>query len=358
MPNRIKPKRSYTASSVPLTTDLETHELAIRWTDSPAMFTKDAAGNIVSVTLGGGGGGGGSANIVEATTAAGFPATGSVGTLYHATNVRRIFFWDASGVYVEAGTAGGGGEDTTLRALFTPAAPTSVTATGGNAQVALTWSAPTVSAQTPITDYVVQFSSNSGSTWTTFSDGTSTSTSATVTGLTNGTAYVFRVAATNAIGTGAYSTPSSAVTPAAGPAITYANKYGSGGTGSHTVTGTGTGTITATVTGGGDDSDTRLWLLIGNTGTLSYTVTASSEASLDGGRLYLTSASPAQHSAGGAFDIATLSGLTNVSAAVSGTGSATGTVAVTAGQHLVLRYAKDSSETVGNDRITATLSIA
>ena len=56
-----------------------------------------------------GGGGGGSANIVEATTAAGFPATGSAGTLYHATDVRRIYFWDATGgVYVEAGTSGGG----------------------------------------------------------------------------------------------------------------------------------------------------------------------------------------------------------------------------------------------------------
>jgi hypothetical protein len=54
-------------------------------------------------------GGGGSANIVEATTSAGFPATGSAGTLYHATDVRRIFFWDASGVYVEAGPSGGGG---------------------------------------------------------------------------------------------------------------------------------------------------------------------------------------------------------------------------------------------------------
>jgi hypothetical protein len=53
MANKIKPKRSYTASSVPLTTDLESHELAINWADGKA-FTKNAAGNIVSVTLGGG----------------------------------------------------------------------------------------------------------------------------------------------------------------------------------------------------------------------------------------------------------------------------------------------------------------
>jgi hypothetical protein len=101
-------------------------------------------------------------------------------------------------------------------ALFLPAAPTSLTTTAGNAQVILAWTAPTVSAQTPITDYLVQSSTNSGSTWTTVSDGTSTATSATVTGLTNGTPYVFRVAAVNGVGTGAYSSATSSVTPGAG----------------------------------------------------------------------------------------------------------------------------------------------
>jgi hypothetical protein len=59
MPNKIKPRRSYTANAVPTTSDLETHELAINWVDNKA-FTKNAAGQIVSVTLGGGAGGGSS----------------------------------------------------------------------------------------------------------------------------------------------------------------------------------------------------------------------------------------------------------------------------------------------------------
>jgi Concanavalin A-like lectin/glucanases superfamily len=76
MANKIKPKRSYTASSVPLTTDLETHELAINWADGKA-FTKNAAGNIVSVTLGGGGGSG----LTWSSVPASATATGTAGQI-------------------------------------------------------------------------------------------------------------------------------------------------------------------------------------------------------------------------------------------------------------------------------------
>jgi hypothetical protein len=48
--------------------------------------------------------------------------------------------------------------------------------------------------------------------FTTFSDGTATTTTATVTGLTNGTVYYFKVAAVNSAGTSAYSAVSSGVT--------------------------------------------------------------------------------------------------------------------------------------------------
>ena len=99
--------------------------------------------------------------------------------------------------------------------LFKPAAPTSVTATSGNAQAVVSWTAPAVVVP-PLTDYSVQFSTNGGTTWTTASDAVSTATSATITGLTNGAAYVFRVAGINGIGAGAYSTQSAAVTPTAG----------------------------------------------------------------------------------------------------------------------------------------------
>lgn len=74
MANPIKPKRSYTPSSVPTTSDLQTHELALNWNDGK-VFTKDAAGNIVTWTLGSGGGGGGTSwvSAPASATASGTP---------------------------------------------------------------------------------------------------------------------------------------------------------------------------------------------------------------------------------------------------------------------------------------------
>ncbi|NDC96439.1 fibronectin type III domain-containing protein [bacterium] len=96
-----------------------------------------------------------------------------------------------------------------------PGVPTALSGSSGNAQVSLTWTAPASNGGLSITNYSVQYSSNSGSTWTTFSRTASATASQIVTGLTNGTAYVFRVAAINGVGTGAYTAASSSVTPSA-----------------------------------------------------------------------------------------------------------------------------------------------
>ena len=93
-----------------------------------------------------------------------------------------------------------------------PDAPVISSVTAGNAQVVVAWSAPANNGAA-ISDYVVQYSTSSSGSYTTFADGISTSTSATVTGLTNGTAYYFKVAATNSVGTGSNSAASAAATP-------------------------------------------------------------------------------------------------------------------------------------------------
>ncbi len=98
-----------------------------------------------------------------------------------------------------------------------PSAPTGVSGTTGDASVGLIWTAPTDSGQSDITDYLVHYSSDGGTTWSTAVDMGGTATGGTITGLTNGTGYVFQVAAVSAAGTGAYSSSSPTVTPQGPP---------------------------------------------------------------------------------------------------------------------------------------------
>ena len=153
---------------------------------------------VLAATGGGGGGGSFSWSSVPAS-----PSTsGSNGDLAY----------DAFFFYVKSSA---GWRRTAISAWTPLGAPTSVTAVGGDAQATVSWTAPTETGGYAITDYAVQYSSDSGSSWTTFSDGTSTDASAVVTSLTNGTAYTFRVAAITAAGTGPYSSASDSVTPGA-----------------------------------------------------------------------------------------------------------------------------------------------
>lgn len=100
-------------------------------------------------------------------------------------------------------------------AATVPGAPTAVRATAGNAQATVTWTAPTNTGGSPITGYTVTpYIGTTAQPARTF---TTTATTQTITGLTNGTAYTFRVAARNAVGLGPASTPSAAVTPTGGP---------------------------------------------------------------------------------------------------------------------------------------------
>ena len=123
---------------------------------------------------------------------------------------------------VRAVSAGGTSEPSQVATTTPgiPGAPTNLTATPGNARVVLSWRAPTVTGGSSIADYVVQWSTNGGESWITFVDGVSSATTATVTGLENSIAHVFRVRAVNATGTGpassmAAATPWPLVTPGA-----------------------------------------------------------------------------------------------------------------------------------------------
>jgi len=102
-----------------------------------------------------------------------------------------------------------------------PGAPTSVSATAGDAQATVSFTAPTfVGIPPPITGYRA-ISSPGGLT------ATGASSPLTVTGLSNGTAYTFNVQATNSVGYGAAGT-SGSVTPAAVLALFFGGYTGTG----------------------------------------------------------------------------------------------------------------------------------
>jgi len=93
-----------------------------------------------------------------------------------------------------------------------PDAPRSLNAAADDRKITLTWTAPLFDGGAAVKDYIVQYRlTGAGNPWQTFADGTSSRTSATVTGLTNGTAYDFQVAASNAAGIGTYTSISGVV---------------------------------------------------------------------------------------------------------------------------------------------------
>ncbi len=92
-----------------------------------------------------------------------------------------------------------------------PGIPTNVVGARGNHSVTVSWSAPTTGG-TKITGYGVLAT-------TTVKSCTTTSHSCSVTGLTNGLPYKFRVYAKNGIGASPYSTFSQPVTPASPPIV-------------------------------------------------------------------------------------------------------------------------------------------
>ena len=104
--------------------------------------------------------------------------------------------------------------------LFVPSAPaqapgqvTGVNATAGQSQASVTWTAPASNGGSPITSYrITPYIGTTAQTPVTVS---APATARTIANLTPGTTYTFKVAAVNAIGTGADSAASNPVTPTA-----------------------------------------------------------------------------------------------------------------------------------------------
>ena len=140
-------------------------------------------------------------------------STGSTATDY---TVRNLTNGQTYTFKVRAVNSDGAGAASAASPSITPAtepgAPTGLGATGGDQEVDLMWTAPASNGGQSITDY--EYEQGGSGTWT--STG-STVPSYTVTGLTNGQPYRFRVRALNSAGAGAASAASPNVTPATEP---------------------------------------------------------------------------------------------------------------------------------------------
>ncbi|WP_018682977.1 fibronectin type III domain-containing protein [Actinokineospora enzanensis] len=113
-----------------------------------------------------------------------------------------------------------------LPSITAPSAPSGVAAVAGNGSATVSWSAPG-DGGSPIIGYTVTPYAGAAALAPIAVTGTSTQ----VTGLTNGTAYTFRVTAANAIGTSGPSGPSNAVTPSATPIPGYVQQVSGRGPG-------------------------------------------------------------------------------------------------------------------------------
>lgn len=112
-----------------------------------------------------------------------------------------------------AGTPGvtGGGPVVTA-----PGAPSIGAATGASSSATVRWAAPGDNGGSAVTGYSVRVLNGAEQQVGALRPAGGTATSVVVTGLANGTAYHFQVAATNSAGTGAFSVSSNTVTPSAG----------------------------------------------------------------------------------------------------------------------------------------------
>jgi hypothetical protein len=179
--------------------------------DAPTISTATRGNGEATITFNAPGDNGGSPISYYTVTSnvGGFVAYGGSSpiTITGLTNGQAYTFTVTATNAVGTSTASSATNSVTPATI--PGAPTIGTATAGNGQATITFSAPVSNGGSAITIYTV--TSNTGIT------ATGGSSPITVTGLTNGQAYTFTVTASNALGTSTASVASNSVTPATVP---------------------------------------------------------------------------------------------------------------------------------------------
>ncbi len=176
-----------------------------------------------------------------------------------------------------------------------PTAPTIGTASAGNTRMSVTFTAPVFTGASAITSYTATCGSVTA---------TGTTSPITVTGLINGTAYTCTVAATNAFGSGVYSSASNSVTPMAALIITSLSSMGISVVPNQSLLGTGTVTVVANQSGTWTATSATPWLsLTQSSGGFPGVVAATASAAGLAAGSYNGSISVAGTAVGGAQTI-------------------------------------------------------
>ncbi|HXW78606.1 MAG TPA: fibronectin type III domain-containing protein, partial [Acidimicrobiales bacterium] len=157
-------------------------------------------------------------NIYQGTSSGGetlLQSTGTTSTTFTSTGLTNgtTYYFKVTAVN-SVGESSFSNEVSATPAVV-PGAPRALTATGGNAQVALAWDAPASTGGDPVLGYKIYQGTSSGGEVLLTSTST-TATTYTSTGLTNGTTYYFEVTAVTLVGAGPVSNEASA-TPATLP---------------------------------------------------------------------------------------------------------------------------------------------
>jgi len=142
-----------------------------------------------------------SCNLID-TNSGGYSTSAAV-TLPVSTSFATGFGRQASGLFIPDAA---------------PAAPAAVTATRGNQSLVVTWSPPAANGGSALTGYVLTTTPSVTIPASCAHLVAASPKTCTLTGLTNGTSYVVRVAATNLVGTGV-AAAAAAVTPASAPGV-------------------------------------------------------------------------------------------------------------------------------------------